>query len=227
MAVCPIIAALIFMYREEGPGGAKRLLAKIFDYKRINRKIWYVPMILLMPVVSVLAYAVMRMTGSTLPRHIYLPFQLLPIFFVVFFVGAVGEEVGWSGYFIEPLQERLGALGASLILGTAWAAWHVVPYLQAHNSITWIAWQCLATVGLRVLIVWIFNNTFGSVFAAISFHTMVNVCDFMFPNYGSHYDPAVFAVIIAVIAAVVVARWGPGTLAFGAPAVSSGPAPGP
>jgi hypothetical protein len=91
-----------------------------------------------------------------------------------------------------------GALGASLTLGTAWAAWHVIPYLQAHNSITWRAWQCLATVGLRVFIVWIFNNTSGSVFAAISFHTMVNICDFIFPNYGSNYDPEVFAIIIAV-----------------------------
>jgi hypothetical protein len=108
---------------------------------------------------------------------------------------------------------RLGALGASLTLGTAWAAWHVIPYLQAHNSITWIAWQCLATVGLRVLIVWIFNNTSGSVFAAILFHSTVNVCDFMFPNYGSNYDPEVFAIIITVIATIVVARWGPGKLA--------------
>jgi hypothetical protein len=38
MAVCPIIAALIFTYRGTGPGGVKKLLARIFDYKRINRK---------------------------------------------------------------------------------------------------------------------------------------------------------------------------------------------
>jgi uncharacterized protein len=166
-----------------------------------------------MPAISILAYAVMRITGSVLPGHIYLPLQLLPVFIVVFFAGAIGEEVGWSGYVTNPLQERLGALGASLTLGTAWAAWHVIPYLQAHNSIAWIAWQCLATVGLRVLIVWIFNNTSGSVFAAISFHTMVNICDFMFPNYGSNYDPEVFAIIIAVIVTIVVACWGPRTLA--------------
>jgi membrane protease YdiL (CAAX protease family) len=112
MAVCPIITALIFTYREKGRGGVKTLLARIFDYKRINRKAWYAPIILLMPVVSILAYAVMRIAGSPLPRNIYLPFQLLPVFIVVFFVGAIGEEVGWSGYVTGPLQERLGALGA-------------------------------------------------------------------------------------------------------------------
>src|ERR1700679_2074147 len=58
MAVCPIIAASIFTYREKGRGGVKKLLARIFDYKRINRKTWYAPIVLLMPVVSILAYAV-------------------------------------------------------------------------------------------------------------------------------------------------------------------------
>jgi CAAX protease family protein len=80
-------------------------------------------------------------------------------------------------------------------------------------SASWTAWQCLATVGRRVLIVWIFNNTSKSVFAAILFHAIVNVCDFMFPNYGSDYNPEVFAIIILVVVAIVVTGWGPGTLA--------------
>jgi len=64
-----------------------------------------------------------------------------------------------------------------------------------------------------VLIVWIFNNTSPSVFATIVFHTMINVCDFMFPNYGSDYNPEVFAIIIGIIATAVIILWGPGTLA--------------
>ncbi len=80
MAVCPVIAALIFTFREEGSGGAKRLLARILDYKRIDRKIWYLPIFLLMPVVAILAYAVMRIAGLPLPQNIYLPFKILPIF---------------------------------------------------------------------------------------------------------------------------------------------------
>ena len=213
MAVCPVVAAVIFTFREEGSGGAKRLLARILDYKRIDRKIWYLPIFLLMPVVAILAYAVMRVAGLPLPRNIYLPFKILPIFFVVFFAGAAGEELGWSGYAISPMQDRLGALNASLVLGTAWAVWHVIPYFQSHHGVAWVAWQCLATVGLRVLIVWIFNNTSRSVFATIIFHAMINVCDFMFPNYGSDYNPEVFAIIIGIIATAVVILWGPGTLA--------------
>ncbi len=46
-------------------------------------------------------------------------------FFFVYFIGALGEEVGWSGYIIEPLQNRYGALKASLVLGIIWAVWHI------------------------------------------------------------------------------------------------------
>jgi membrane protease YdiL (CAAX protease family) len=76
----------------------------------------------------------------------------------VFSVGAIGEEVGWSGYVINPMQNRMGALKASIILGSVWAIWHVVPYIQTNNIAAWIAWQCLNTVGLRVLIVWLYNT---------------------------------------------------------------------
>jgi len=36
-----------------------------------------------------------------------------------------------------------------------------------------------------------------SVFIAALFHAMSNVAFFMFPNYGSHYDPAYFFWIVA------------------------------
>ena len=49
MFVCPLIAAVILVYREEKLGGIRRLLKRVFDYKRIKQKLWYVPIIFLMP----------------------------------------------------------------------------------------------------------------------------------------------------------------------------------
>jgi membrane protease YdiL (CAAX protease family) len=212
MFVCPITAAVILTYREQKSRGVKQLLARIFDYKRTRQKIWYVPTILLMPVIMVLSYGVMRLVGMPLPEP-QIPFLAIPIFFLVFFIGAIGEEVGWSGYAIDPLQDRWSALQASLILGSVWAIWHVVPYIQAHNALAWIAWQCLGTVGLRVIITWLYNNTGKSVFVAILFHDMLNVSTFLFPNYGSHYDPAITGIIIIITAAIVTFLWGAKTLA--------------
>ena len=68
-------------------------------------------------------------------------------------------------------------------------------------------------VPFRILIVWIYNNTGRSVFAAIVFQATANVSQFSFPNHGSHYDPLATVLILAFTAAMVVFLWGPQTLA--------------
>lgn len=209
--VCPMIAAFILVSREEPPGGIKRLLQSVFDVKRIRHKIWYVPIILLMPLIMVLSYGVMLLLGRPLPEP-YIPVLLIPIFFVVFFLPAACEEVGWTGYATDPMQARWSAFTTSLILGSVWAIWHVIPELQA-NPPAWVAGQFFSTIGLRILIVWLYNNTGKSVFAAILFHDMVNVSEFSFPNYGSHYDPVLAGALIALTAGIVTFLWGAKTLA--------------
>jgi hypothetical protein len=45
------------------------------------------------------------------------------------------------------------------------------------------------------------------------FHTTINVTWQLFPIHGSYFDPRVNGVIMAIVAVVVVAVWGPRTLA--------------
>jgi hypothetical protein len=68
-------------------------------------------------------------------------------------------------------------------------------------------------VPFRTLIVWIHNDTGGSVFAAIVFHATANVSQFSFPNHGPHYDPFVVGLVLAFVAAIVTVVCGPETLA--------------
>jgi membrane protease YdiL (CAAX protease family) len=130
----------------------------------------------------------------------------------VFFISALGEELGWSGYALDPMQARWGALGAGLLIGLVSAVWHVVPLLQARRPAEWIAWWGIWTVAGRVLIVWLYNNAGKSVFVAAVFHMMTNVTWQLFPVSGSHFDPRVTGMIEALVAATVVAVWGPRTL---------------
>ena len=132
---------------------------------------------------------------------------------LAFFVAALAEELGWSGYVIDPMQDRWNALQASVLLGLVWAAWHIVPYLQAHRSLAWIAWQCHFTVTGRVILVWLYNNTGKSVFATAVCHAMANVSVFLFPIYGSYYDPHIASLITTFVAVLVTVLWGPRTLA--------------
>lgn len=59
--VCPMIAALILVYREGGSDGVKQLLKRILDYRKIRHKIWYAPIFFLMPGRIVLEYGLMKL----------------------------------------------------------------------------------------------------------------------------------------------------------------------
>ncbi|WP_204245430.1 CPBP family intramembrane glutamic endopeptidase [Methanosarcina horonobensis] len=70
----------------------------------------------------------------------HIPFLTIPILFAGFFIGAAGEELGWTGYAIDPMQKRWNALTTSIILGLMWSTWHYPSMIQQGRDLTWIAW---------------------------------------------------------------------------------------
>ena len=208
MAVCPAVAAAVLVYREAGTAGVAGLLKRAFDHERIRDKVWYAPILLLMPAMTAVAYAMMRAAGVPLPAPRFAVLAV-PVLFLAFFAAGVGEELGWSGYVTDALQARWSALRTGVLVGLVWAAWHVVVLLQAHRAPAWIAAWALGTVALRVLTVWLYDNAGQSVFAAALFHAMQNVSWQLFPNAGSHWDPRFTAPVFALTAAIVTLAWGP------------------
>ena len=206
--ICPAAAAAMLTYRESGTAAVAALLKRSFDLDRIKAKGWLVVAIALQPGVMGLSYLAIRLAGTPVPAP---QLSLLPALglLLAFFVAALGEELGWSGYAIDPLQERYGALLASFMVGCVWAVWHYIPLLQAGRSPAFIAWWSLGTLASRVLIVWLYNNTGKSVFVAAVFHAMINLTWQLFPVNGSFYDPRVTGLAGALVAAVVVIGWGP------------------
>jgi membrane protease YdiL (CAAX protease family) len=211
-AISPLLAALLLVGREKGWVGVRELLASIGDVERIKHPRWLIPVFTLMPLIYLLVFFLMQLTGASLPTNPQFPITFLPVSFLLFFVAAACEEVGWSGYALERMPRRLSALAAALIVGVLWALLHIIPDVQAGHTFSWIAWQRLYSILLRVLLVWIYLNT-SSLFAAIVFHALDNTSFSMFPNYGSHYDPFYICLITAIVVVGVVAVWGPATLA--------------
>jgi membrane protease YdiL (CAAX protease family) len=209
MVVCPALAASLVVYREQDGHAVAALLRRAADAGRIP-PLWYLPILLLMPCLTLLVYGWMRMAKAPLPEP-SVPLTGAAGLFLVFFVSAVGEEVGWTGYVLDPLQDRAGALTAALVIGLVWAAWHIIPLVQAHRATPWIAWWGLGTVGSRILMVWLYDNGGRSVFGASLYHAISNLCWQLFPNAGSHYDPRRTAILILLAAAVVSLAWRPGT----------------
>jgi membrane protease YdiL (CAAX protease family) len=207
MFINPLVASLILSYRQYGSEGSKDLLKRAIDYLKIKDRTWYARILLVMPLIYFLSYAIMRLTGLPLPDP-KIPIQLAPAFFLLFFPAAVCEEVGWMGYAIEPMQNRWGALKASIILGVVWGVWHIIPHRQQAFPAKWIVWQSLYSVALRILIVWFYNRTGKSVFAATLVHSMDSVSWSLFPNYGSHYNPLVTSLVTFLVTGIAILGWG-------------------
>jgi CAAX protease family protein len=203
-AFAPGLAAIILSYRSDGLAGLLQLLKRSFDFKRIENKYWLLLILFINPAIAVCAYGVLRALSQPLPIPILVPLAILAMF-LSFFIAALGEELGWTAYATEPLQERWGTLNAGLLLGVVWAVVHFIPLMQVHRSVEWIAWWSLGTVALRVIMTWLYIQAGKSVFAATLFHTMINLCWQLFPINGSFYDPRVFGLITLGFAIIMYA----------------------
>jgi uncharacterized protein len=216
-AFIPLIAATILVYKEEGITGIKRLYKRVFDFNKIEKKVWYVPIIFLPFFMYFLIFSIIYLIKLPLPSSFYMPFSSILFLFLLFFIGAIVEEIGYMGYAIDPMQDRFGALKTAIFIGIPWAIWHYPSIIQQGHNATWIAWGTLGTVAVRVLIVWIYNNTQKSLFACILFHTLLNLGRVLFPKDATHNPlvdyPNIHYSTIAVTAVVVVFLWGSKTLA--------------
>jgi len=207
MIVVPATIATILTAHEAGARRARDLWLRLADVKRIAGARWIALALLCMPLASLAAYGAMVAFGRPLPEVIHSPPWQAPMLIAVFFLGAIFEEVGWTGYATEPLQRRYGVTSASLIIGSVWALWHVPAWwLGQGHTLAWVIGQCAATIAMRLVMGHIYAAGGRSLFLAVLFHAMINTCWVLFPNGGSHYDPLVIAPILAAIAAALAAR---------------------
>jgi len=110
-----------------------------------------------------------------------LPFAGIYLFVMAWGIvwGGGQEELGWRGFMLPVLQERYSALTASLLIGVAWAGWHLPLFLNAnleHGS--WalsqqLIWVVTILAG-SVLWTWMYNSTRGSVLVVAVFHAGIN-----------------------------------------------------
>jgi len=157
--------------------------------------------LLVMPGIMLLSYAAMRALGRSLPEA-NLSFTDAALLIVPFVISAFGEELGWQGYAFDPLAGRLGVRLAAVVLALFWGSWHAIAFVETGHDADCVVGQTIATAGLPVIIVWLYVGAGGSVLAAIVFHAMTNVSDFMFPVNGSYYDPFVTGIFVLLLAAV-------------------------
>jgi membrane protease YdiL (CAAX protease family) len=209
MVVAPFLAAVLLTRRSGGGRSVRALLARAVDPRLPRGARWYLPVLLLMPAAVVIEVGLLGMVGRSVPG-----FEVAPLVLVadlaLFWFAATLEEVGWTGYATDRLLAVRGRPVTALVIGVVWALWHVPAMLEmpGEPSWAWVVLQCLNQVIVRVLIVWIYVASGGSLFAAIGLHALLNVSTMtLFPVDGSHYDPLVANVVLGVVAILIVRLW--------------------
>ncbi|MFI2239766.1 CPBP family intramembrane glutamic endopeptidase [Streptomyces chrestomyceticus] len=207
--VLPVAVASFLVFREEGGRGVRRLLRRTVSVRGAARPGCWAPAVLLIPALFLVTYGLLSAAGAppTGPRS---PLASVPLLIVLYLVAAAAEEAGWTGYLLEPSRERWGTLGAGLVIGLVWAAWHVVAYAQAGRSAAWTAGQVLGSVAVRVLMVRLYDRSGGVVLTAVVVHTAINVVESVFPGYTEHAAPALVLGAAASLTAALVTLLGPG-----------------
>lgn len=178
----PTLGALIVTAVTQGRDGVADLGRRILRW-RVG-PVWYLFVFVGFPAIEALGtLAVLAPASPTNPIEGWSEFVSAAGFFLFpgLFAGPLGEEIGWRGVALPRLQERMGPLVASLVLGLLWAFWHAPLWFAGQwttptigNIVTYVFWITAATF----IFTWVFNNTRQSVLMAILLHATMDV----FPN---------------------------------------------
>lgn len=208
----PTVAAFVLVGKESGRNGMGQLLRRAFDTG--FRKRWWLPTLLLMPVIGLLTAAVLSLFGTEIPEWTAPTLvTALVTALTILFIGGGLEEFGWRGYALDRMQNNQSALPASLVLGFFWGLWHLPLFFmqgttQAEAGIP--IWEfILQIMVLSILFSWLYNNTNGSLLVAILFHTIGNTTAALLPPYfGIEIGRWIYFGLLFITAIIVVSIWG-------------------
>jgi membrane protease YdiL (CAAX protease family) len=174
----PTLAAFIVTAATSGAAGLRQLLRRIVQW-RVGAG-WYLLALLGYPLIYV-GIGIITIGGASLPTLLAqwsLLFTIYLPFLVVDLISTMGEEMGWVGYALPNLQQRMAPLLSAVTLGVLWALWHLPAFfvtdLLAPFSLVGFAFFIVFAAGVRITWTWIFNKTKGSVLIIALLHAASN-----------------------------------------------------
>jgi len=152
-------------------------------YRRITRQVpfrWAILAICVPPIIYLIRDA--AAVGFGLPHGTLFHRSPRTTTALVFgqLVVVAGEEPGWRGFALPRLIARFGPIVGTLLLGIAWAFWHLPLFMIAGTpqygtgflpfALMLMAWSMVITL--------LVMRARGSVVPAMLFHASANVCAF-------------------------------------------------
>lgn len=181
--IMPAVIAL-WLTRSESERSFADLVARLFKWRVSVR--YYVFALAFMAVVKLSAAALYRLGTGQWP-----PFgttALVVLLIAVLFSTPVqaGEEIGWRGFMLQRLAARIGFAWASLLVGLAWATWHLPMFFMPGGDMLGLSFPVfvLMVTALSVSLAWLYRGTGGSLLLPMIMHAAINNTTGIVPSRG-------------------------------------------
>ena len=172
----PALVAVSFTALRDGRAGVRALLGRLLLW-RVGLR-WYLFALLYMAGIKLTVALLYRVATGAWPHFGQVPWYLLLAAAVISTVvgGQAGEEVGWRGYALPRLAERMGYARASILLGVIWAVWHLPLFLIGGTDTTGQSFPLyvLQLTALSVVFAWVYVRTNGSLLLTMLLHAAIN-----------------------------------------------------
>jgi membrane protease YdiL (CAAX protease family) len=170
----PSLAALWLTARADGSQGVRALLRRVLQW-RVGAR-WYLFAIGYMAVLKLTVAFMHRAIAGSWPRFGHDLPGVIVVAIIISTPFQAGEEVGWRGYALPRLVARFGVGRASVLLGLAWACWHLpqffIPEADTYGQSFFV--YLIQVTALSVAIAWLWMRTGGSLLLPMLMHAAVN-----------------------------------------------------
>ncbi len=184
-AWAPTIVSVLLTRLTDGKDGVRQFLSRVVRW-RVGMQ-WYLVVLFGIALIAFAAQGLNIWLFDGAPVKFNLPAGVpedgllvaLPIIFFVniFFGGPLAEDIGWRGYALPKLREKMSAFTASLLIGIVWVLWHLpffwIPEGRVAIGGVPLLWFALLTTAWSVLFAWVYVNT-ESILMPVLFHAAVN-----------------------------------------------------
>jgi membrane protease YdiL (CAAX protease family) len=187
MLLGPSVAGILLTGLLYGKAGFREFRARLLKW-RVGAR-WYTVALLTAPLSVTAALLALSLISPEYLPGIFTSNEKIPIVLMGIAVGLVVgifEELGWTGFAIPRMRLRYGVFGTGLIVGVLWGAWH---FFQGYwvSGVTsgdvslslWLSTWLIGTlvgslVAFRVLMVWVYERTNGSLLVTMLMHASLS-----------------------------------------------------
>jgi uncharacterized protein len=182
MLAGPSVAGLLLTGLVDGKADLRELLSRLLEW-RVGAR-WYAAALLTAPILAAAVLFALSISSPIFTTDAKTSLVLTSV--VAGLIGGFFEELGWTGFAVPRMRLRYGVLATGLVVGVLWGAWHLLQILWVGGTysgglplvlflILYFFSGVAQLTAYRVLMVWVYDRTGGSLLLAMLMHTTLIV----------------------------------------------------